>query len=84
MYVHVGEAYISIWQQKNSHRCQKSDMGGEGGVAMGSDVLGWASSPEPAEPSPFKPEPGRALTRACNGLGPGFRFQKPEPRALIH
>ena|SRR5258707_13575929 len=53
-----------------------------------SDVLGWASSPEPAEPSLFKPKPGRALTRACNGLGPGFRFQKPEPRAqaraLIH
>ena len=24
---------------------------------MDSDVLGWASSPEPAEPSPFKPEP---------------------------
>ena len=36
-----------------------------------SDVLGWASSPEPAEPSPFKPEPGRALMRACNGLGLG-------------
>jgi len=35
MYVHVGEAYISIWQQKNSHRCQKSDMRGGGGVAMG-------------------------------------------------
>jgi hypothetical protein len=53
-----------------------------------SDVLGWASSPEPAEPSPFKPKPGRALTRACSGLGPGFRYQKPEPeaqaRASIH
>ena len=53
-----------------------------------SDVLGWASSPEPAELSLFNPEPSRALTRACNGLGPGFRFQKPEPRAqaqaLIH
>ena len=53
-----------------------------------SDVLGRASSPEPAEPSPFKPKPSRALTRACSGLGLGFRFQKPEPeaqaRALIH
>ena len=53
-----------------------------------SDVLGWASSPEPAESSPFKPKLSRALTRACNRLGPGFRFQKPEPRAqtqaLIH
>ena len=53
-----------------------------------SDVLGWASSPEPAEPSPFKPEPGRALMRACNGLGLGFRYWKPEPgaqaRALIY
>jgi len=44
-----------------------------------SDVLGRASSPEPAEPSPFKPEPSRALMRACNGLGLGFRYQKPEP-----
>ena len=53
-----------------------------------SDVLGWASSPDPAEPSPFKPKPSRALTRACSGLGLDFRFQKPEPeaqaRALIH
>ena len=53
-----------------------------------SDVLGRASSPEPAEPSPFKPEPGRALMRACNGLGLGFRYWKPEPgaqaRALIY
>jgi hypothetical protein len=39
-----------------------------------SDVLGRASSPEPAEPSPFKPKPSRALTRACSGLGLGFRF----------
>ena len=46
-----------------------------------SDVLDWASSPEPAEPSPFKPEPGRALMRACNGLGLGFRYWKPEPGA---
>ena len=46
-----------------------------------SDVLGWASSPEPAEPSPFKPEPGRALTRAYSGLRLGFRFRKPEPEA---
>ena len=46
-----------------------------------SDVLGWASSPEPAEPSPFKPEPGRALIRAYSGLRLGFRFQKPEPEA---
>jgi len=28
-------------------------------------VLGWASSPEPAEPSLFKPKPSWALTRAC-------------------
>jgi len=44
-------------------------------------VLGWASSPEPAELSPFKPKPSWALTRACSGLGLGFRFQKPEPKA---
>ena len=53
-----------------------------------SDVLGWASSPEPAELSPFKPELGRALMRACNGLGLGFRYWKPKPgaqaRALIY
>jgi len=53
-----------------------------------SDVLGRASSPEPAEPSLFKPKPSRALTRACSGLGLGFRFWKPEPeaqaRALIY
>ena len=53
-----------------------------------SDVLGRASSPEPAELSPFKPKPSQALTRACSGLRLGFRFQKPEPeaqaRALIH
>ena len=53
-----------------------------------SDVLGWASSPEPAKPSPFKPKPGQALTRACSGLGLGFRYQKPKPeaqaRALMH
>ena len=46
-----------------------------------SDVLGWASSPEPAEPSPFEPKPSRALTRACSGLGLGFRFWKPKPEA---
>ena len=46
-----------------------------------SDVLGWASSPEPAELSPFKPKPSLAPMRACNGLGLGFRYQKPEPRA---
>ena len=50
-------------------------------LLVGSDVLGRASSPEPAEPSPFKPEPGRALMRACNGLGLGFRYWKPEPGA---
>ena len=53
-----------------------------------SDVLGWASSPEPAEPSPFKPKPSPAPMRACKGLGLGFRYQKPEPRtqarALIY
>ena len=42
-----------------------------------SDVLGQASSPEPAEPSPFKPKPSWALTRACSRLRLGFRFQKP-------
>ena len=31
-----------------------------------SDVLGWASSPEPAELSLFKPKPGWTLTRACS------------------
>jgi hypothetical protein len=46
-----------------------------------SDVLDWASSPEPTEPSLFKPKLSQALTRACNGFGPGFRFQKPKPRA---
>ena len=44
-------------------------------------MLGWASSLEPAELSPFKPKPSLALMRACNGLGLGFRYQKPEPRA---
>jgi hypothetical protein len=44
-------------------------------------VLGRASSPEPAEPSLSKPKPSPALTRACSGLGPGFRFQKPKPGA---
>ena len=39
-----------------------------------SDVPGRTSSPEPTEPSPFKPKPSQALTRACSGLGPGFRF----------
>jgi len=29
-----------------------------------SDVLGWASSPEPARPGPLKPGPSPALTRA--------------------
>jgi hypothetical protein len=57
-------------------------------VLLISDVLGWASSPEPTEPSPFKPKPSRALTRACSGLRVGFRFQKPKPeaqaQALIH
>jgi hypothetical protein len=33
-----------------------------------SDVLGWASSPEPTEPSLYKPKPSWALLRACNGL----------------
>jgi hypothetical protein len=56
-------------------------MRAKAGAPASSDVLGWASSPEPTEPSPFKPKPSQALTRACNGLGPGFRFQKPEPRA---
>ncbi|KIM86836.1 hypothetical protein PILCRDRAFT_4713 [Piloderma croceum F 1598] len=45
------------------------------------DVLGRASSPEPTEPSPSKPKPSPALTRACSGLGPGFRFRKPKPGA---
>ena len=52
-----------------------------GGTLTASDVLGWASSPEPAEPSPFKPKPSPAPMRACNGLGLGFRYKKPEPRA---
>jgi hypothetical protein len=46
-----------------------------------SDVLGQASSPEPAEPSPSKPKPSPALMRACSGLGPSFRFWKPKPGA---
>jgi hypothetical protein len=33
-------------------------------VEAGSDVPGWASSPEPAEPSPFKPKPGPTRMRA--------------------
>jgi hypothetical protein len=52
-----------------------------GAATLYSDVLGRASSPEPAEPSPFKPKPGPALTRACSRLGPGFRFRKPKPGA---
>jgi hypothetical protein len=52
-----------------------------------SDVPGWASSPEPAEPSPFKPKPDPTLVKACSGLGPGFRYLKPKPgaqaRALV-
>jgi len=51
-------------------------------------VLGWASSPEPTEPSLFKPKSSPAPMRACNGLGLGFRYGKSEPRAqaraLIH
>jgi len=50
-------------------------------VTTASDVLGRASSSEPAEPSPSKPKPSPALTRACSGLGPGFRFRKPKPGA---
>jgi hypothetical protein len=34
MYVHKSEVYVSIWQQQNSHRCQKSEIGGGGGVVM--------------------------------------------------
>jgi hypothetical protein len=45
-----------------------------------SDVLGWASSPEPTEPSLFKPSQSPTLTRAWNGLGPGLRFWKPKPK----
>ena len=44
-------------------------------------MLGWASSPEPAEPSPFEPKPGLTWTRAWCGLGPGLRSQKLEPWA---
>jgi len=33
-------------------------------AVLTSDVLGWASSPEPAEPGPFKPKPGPTRTRA--------------------
>jgi hypothetical protein len=43
------------------------------------DVLGWASSPEPAKPSLFKPKPDLTLVKACSGLRPGFRYLKPEP-----
>jgi hypothetical protein len=48
---------------------------------LSSDVLGWASSPEPAKPGPFKPGRSPALTKAWSGLGPGFKSQKPEPWA---
>jgi len=44
-----------------------------------SDVLGWASSPEPTEPSLFKPKPSRALTRACSGLGLDSIYYKNDP-----
>ena len=37
---------------------------------MVSDVLGWASSLEPAEPSPFKNEPGPTWTKAWSRLKP--------------
>jgi len=47
------------------NRCGNSQhgggaVGGPGGLIMDktSDVPGWASSPEPAEPGPFKPKPG--------------------------
>jgi hypothetical protein len=42
-----------------------------------SDVLGQASSPEPAEPSPSKPKPSPALTRAHSGLGLASDFGSP-------
>jgi hypothetical protein len=38
-----------------------------------SDVLGWVSSPEPAGPSPFRPDQSPARARASSGLGPGLR-----------
>jgi len=50
-------------------------------------VLGWASSPEPAEPSLFKPKPSWALLRACNGLGLASDIRSPNlgsSPALIH
>ena len=52
--------------------------------STGSDVLGWASSPKPVKPSPFKPKPGPTWTRAWSGLRPGLRFQKPEPQAQAY
>ena len=48
---------------------------------MCSDVPGWASSPEPVEPSLFKPKPGLTHVRAWSGLGPGLKSQKPKPGA---
>jgi hypothetical protein len=47
--------------------------------ATHNDVLGWASSPEPAELSPFKPKLSWALKRAYNRLELGFKYQKPKP-----
>ena len=41
-----------------------------------SDVLGWASSPEPA-----KPGQSPAQMKAWSGLGPSFKSQKPKPWA---
>jgi hypothetical protein len=56
-------------------------------ILIHSDVPGWASSPEPTEPSPFKPKPGLTRIRAWSGLGPSLKSQKPKPgaqaRALI-
>ena len=69
---------LEIWQKLMDDNMQDSSH---------SDVLGWASSPEPAELSPFKPKPDLTLVKAYSGLGPGFRYLKPKPgaqaRALI-
>ena len=47
----------------------------------GSDVLDWASSPEPADARLFNPKPDLALVKACSGLRLGFKYLKPKPGA---
>jgi len=42
-------------------------------------MCGLGSSPEPTEPSPFKPKPGLTRSGLEVGLGPSLKSQKPSP-----